>query len=146
MNGRSTLEVLARLRRQELDATRQALAQAERSIAVRQTERRSVWQATDLMTPQASGAALHGRGTLLAAARARSTQLTGEILALEALRDRLLAKARLDLAGCRQIELVAERRTLAERHARLLHQQHAADERAMRQATLPHVAAGPSGL
>ncbi|WP_159710019.1 hypothetical protein, partial [Geminicoccus flavidas] len=141
MSGRSILEVLARLRRQELDATRQALTRAERSIEASHTERRSVWLAADMMAPEASGHALHARGTLLAAARARSTQLTGEILSLEALRGRLLAKARLDLADCRQIELVAERRSLAERRARLLRQQHAADERAMRQAAPSHPAA-----
>jgi hypothetical protein len=138
VSGRSTLEVLARLRRQELDATRQALARAEQSIAASQMERRSIWLAADMMVPEASGRALHGRGTLLAAARARSARLDGEILALEALRDRLLAKARLDLAGCRQIELVAERRALDERHVQLLRQQHAADERGMRRTASYH--------
>ncbi|HWL72099.1 MAG TPA: hypothetical protein VNS22_27465 [Geminicoccus sp.] len=138
MSDRSTLEVLARLRRQELDATRQALARVEQSIATSQSERRSVWLVADMMEFEASGHALHGRGMLLAAARARSTQLADEIRVLEGLRDGLLAKAKLDLAGCRQIELVAERRALTERRAQLLHQQHATDERTMYRTALCH--------
>lgn len=125
-------EVLARLRRMELDGSRRTLLQATSALATARAAAADLWRAAAGLAPGTEdGPGLHLRGTAIAATRQEAVRLDAQIARLQAMRDRLEERVRRELMACRQIDMVLEAQHQAQRQAQLRRQQFRSDARGM---------------
>jgi hypothetical protein len=138
MNPLRPLQVLARLRRMEMDATRRALAETLDAEVRAEMEERAVWTGIHSAGGMPDTAdALRLQGDAVTGARVCSTRLKAEMRRLQALRRSLEENVRQDLLRCRQIELALERRSRAQALAAAERAQHRSDEAALLRRVQP---------
>ena len=125
------LEVLARLRRIELDASRRSLANAACRVETCHDEITLLWAGAGAALPASAQASdLHLRNYAIDGARRQATRLAREIDWLEVERDRLARLAGTQLLACRQVEIFLEEQRKLQREDAAHGAQTASDEHA----------------
>ena len=129
MSRTRNLEVLARLRRMELDQTKRSLADTSRAILVVEESALAVWREVTIPTEDIDKTrALHLRGAAVETARVRSECIQAELDQLRLSRRRLEEQARHELLSCRQLEIVVGKQSARQTRLKLQQQQQRSDE------------------